>query len=523
MEYQINKLMDNSGVSFGTSGARGLVTDMTDSVCFAYTLAFLQFARQTAEPDTEQSTEPNTAFDRVAVGHDLRSSSPRIAHAVCRAIEHFGLKAIDCGAVPSPVLTLYGFSEKIPTVIVTGSHIPDDRNGLKFTLPGREVLKNDEVAIREQTVDIPDSLFDTENMLKPESACKTVESDGGEAKRRYIDRFVRGLPKNFLTGFRIGLYEHSAVGRDILYELYTTLGATVTRLGRCETFSAVDTEAIREEDIILAKQWAAGDHRSDEPPFDAILSTDGDSDRPLVFDEHGQWVRGDVLGILTARFLLADCVVTPVSSSSALELSGWFPKTIRTKIGSPYVIEAMQNAVKQGERRVVGYEANGGFLTASPLMLDFDDYERTLDPLLTRDPAIVHIACLCYARMSGVPLSEMVNYLPRRVVMSDRLRNFPTEISRQKIEELQAGGEETVQLVFAGFGELQAIDNTDGIRMTFGDNAVVHLRASGNAPELRCYTEADTRDRAAHLLYQTMTILDSWRRRDQQDTYPYRQ
>ncbi len=67
----------------------------------------------------------------------------------------------------------------------------------------------------------------------------------------------------------------------------------------------------------------------------------------------------------------------------------------------------------------------------------------------TRDPAIVHIACLCYARMVGVPLSEMVRFLPRRIVMSDRLQNFPTEISQRKIEELQVGGVETVQLVFA--------------------------------------------------------------------------
>ena len=38
----IASLMESSGVKFGTSGARGLAADMTDQVCYAYTLAFLQ-------------------------------------------------------------------------------------------------------------------------------------------------------------------------------------------------------------------------------------------------------------------------------------------------------------------------------------------------------------------------------------------------------------------------------------------------------------------------------------------------
>jgi glutamate-1-semialdehyde aminotransferase len=40
---QIDRLMSESGVAFGTSGARGLVADMTDRVCYAYTAGFLQY------------------------------------------------------------------------------------------------------------------------------------------------------------------------------------------------------------------------------------------------------------------------------------------------------------------------------------------------------------------------------------------------------------------------------------------------------------------------------------------------
>ncbi|MDR2641770.1 MAG: phosphomannomutase [Planctomycetaceae bacterium] len=510
MELNINSLMSSCNVRFGTSGVRGLVEKMTDMVCFAYTVGFLQY-----------TVKKSPVFDRVAVAYDLRMSSPRIARVVRRAVDFFGFTPIDCGMISSPAVALYGLQEKIPSIMITGSHIADDRNGIKFNLSDGEILKLDENAIRQETINIPNDIFDKSATLRDnDEAAKTI-SDNGAAKQNYINRFIRAFPKNVLSGCRIGFYEHSSVGRDLLVELYTKLGATVTRLGYSDKFISVDTEAVREEDFLLAKNWAK-QGSSDFPPFDAIFSTDGDADRPLIFDEQGEWIRGDIAGILTSRFLLADCVVTPVSSSSALELSGWFGNIIRTKIGSPYVVEAMHNAVIQGYKRVVGYEANGGFLTATPILIDEEASERPLDALPTRDPAIVHIASLCSARSIGVALSGVMNHLPRRVVMSDRLRNFPTELAQREMDEL-ASSPEMLQLVFASLGELVTYDLTDGIRIVFGDGDIVHLRPSGNAPELRCYAEAVTKERANSLLCKTMNILDSWRRRTQNDKHPLSQ
>ena len=53
------------------------------------------------------------------------------------------------------------------------------------------------------------------------------------------------------------------------------------------------------------------------------------------------------------------------------------------------------------------------------------------------------------------------------------------------------------------FGELagyaRAINTTDGLRITFDGGDIIHLRPSGNAPELRCYAESTTPERAATL------------------------
>jgi phosphomannomutase len=132
MKISISELMVRSGVAFGTSGARGLATEMTDRVCYAYTKGFLQYL--------ESIGELKRAGERVAVGGDFRPSSDRVMEAVCRAADDMGYCAVNCGKVPSPAVALYGLENKIPAIMVTGSHIPDDRNGIKFNKATGEVL-----------------------------------------------------------------------------------------------------------------------------------------------------------------------------------------------------------------------------------------------------------------------------------------------------------------------------------------------------------------------------------------------
>lgn len=60
-------------------------------------------------------------------------------------------------------------------------------------------------------------------------------------------------------------------------------------------------------------------------------------------------------------------------------------------------------------------------------------------------------------------------------------------------------------------GTLKHIDQTDGLRMTFESGDIIHLRPSGNAPELRVYVEADTPERADTLLALGMSRVAKWR------------
>jgi phosphomannomutase len=484
----IADLMAQSGVAFGTSGARGLVSAMTDRVCFAYTAAFLQHLANVGQ------FPPGTA---VAIAGDLRPSSPRIMAACAAAVRHMGGTVDDCGFVPSPAVAAYGFARGIPSLMVTGSHIPDDRNGIKFNRTDGEVLKPDEMAIRAQSVALPD-LFDDAGMLKDAAPAPPVV----DAATPYIARYVDAFGAQALAGMKLGVYEHSAVGREPLVALVEALDGTALSLGRSDRFIPVDTEAVRPEDQVLARQWAA------EYGLDAILSTDGDSDRPLLADEHGVWMRGDVLGILSARALGISAIATPVSCNSAVELSGLFAAVERTRIGSPFVIEAMNGLVADGQASVCGYEANGGFLLATPVMLD----ERTLGALPTRDAVLPILSVLVDAKRRGVKLSALQAQLPRRYTFSERLQSYPTAQSQALIAHLEQGDEAAILVRLTAMfwelvGEANGIDRTDGLRIHFANGDIIHLRPSGNAPELRCYTESDSVERAAALNAQALALV----------------
>jgi phosphomannomutase len=486
----IAELMESSGVKFGTSGARGLVSALSDRVAYAYASAFLAYLERSAR------LAPNS---EVAIGGDLRSSTNRILAAVLQAIRDRGHRPLHAGKLPSPALMLYGIDHRIPSMMVTGSHIPDDRNGIKFNTAEGEILKADEQGIREESVTLPDSFGEHGNFrvgLQP----KLPPAEPGPAAR-YVARWLRAFPSTLLAGRRIAVYGHSSVGRELSCQVLEGLGAEVLRLGWSERFIPVDTEAIRAEDVELARQWAK------EHDFFALVSSDGDSDRPLIADEHGQFLRGDVSGVLTARFLDATFVAAPVSCNTALERSGWF-RCQRTRIGSPYVIEAMQRAVEAGEPRVVGYEANGGFLTATDLSVPGGD---TLPALPTRDAVLVHLAVMARAVAAAMPVSALLGELPRRFTASDRLPEFPTELSQRKVRELAEGGAAAMQRTFSALGPIAEFDEVDGLRMTFASGEVLHVRPSGNAPELRCYVEADSLQRAGTLLRYGLETLARFR------------
>ncbi|MFT5708739.1 MAG: phosphomannomutase [Oceanospirillaceae bacterium] len=461
-----------SGVAFGTSGARGLVTQFTPDVCAAFTLAFIAGMKR------------NFSFNQVAIAIDNRPSSHVMAMACASALQQLDIQVVYYGVVPTPALAYVAQEDAIPAIMVTGSHIPFDRNGLKFYRPDGEISKADELVIITEKVEFVglDAL--------PELAINN------RAAEDYITRYTSLFTTSLLTGKRIGIYEHSSAGRDLYYRIFEKLGAEVIALERSDEFVPIDTEAVSEEDTAKAIAW------SKEYNLDAVFSTDGDGDRPLISDENGNWLRGDILGLLSAEALNIEALAVPVSCNTAIESCGRFTHVERTKIGSPYVIAEFAHLAEKFSS-VAGFEANGGFLLGSDVQVN----GKLLKALPTRDAVLPAIMLLASAG-EGV-ISTLASALPQRYTHSDRIQNFATEKSLAIIA--QGKNDPVSLLALLGFDDvvIKNVDETDGLRMTLADERIVHLRPSGNAPELRCYAEAETYSIANQYVVRTLRNIQT--------------
>jgi len=116
---------------------------------------------------------------------------------------------------------------------------------------------------------------------------------------------------------------------------------------------------------------------------------------------------------------------------------------------------------------------------------------------------VLPILCLlAMARSRGEPLSALRNTLPTRFTASGRL----AELSPTRMGALTAliADKALLARLLPDNTSIRAIDRTDGTRVTLGDGSIVHLRPSGNAPELRCYAEAEDQAAAQALVEATL-------------------
>ena len=541
---------------FGTSGRRGLVAQLTQLEVYLNVLAELGYLQSLSAG--QGGIAPGQEF---YFGCDLRPSSSRfvaaeqgrgeLAQAVAAAIEDAGMRPVFLGRIPTPAVATFAWERRRGSIMITGSHIPFDRNGYKTNTARGELLKKDEAPIEQRAEELRRRLyaqpfsaspFDERGLFK--SGHRELPPEQPEAGRAYLRRYTDFFGGRGLEGRRLLVYEHSAVGRDLLVELLGRLGAEAIPAGRSETFVPIDTENIGEAllgriQALAAEAWRA------HGPLDAVVSTDGDSDRPLILGvEPGQHAEacgvrffgGDLVGMVAAQYLGADAVVVPITCNDAVD-AGALRDVVqpKTRIGSPYVVAGMESALAAGRKAVCGWEANGGFLTGS----DFQREGRRLKALPTRDAFLPVLCALLNAAADGVSLSRLFAQLPARFSRAALLGNFPRPAGlrlvglfspqdpRVKDVFFDAGAavlrdqegrsvapapaeldrlhalRSSLARFFSpglGFGDIRRFNYIDGVRVYFGNGDIAHFRPSGNADELRIYAVAHTPARAQEIV-----------------------
>ena len=114
------------------------------------------------------------------------------------------------------------------------------------------------------------------------------------------------------------------------------------------------------------------------------------------------------------------------------------------------------------------------------------------------------LGILLLAKAQGQTVSQLAASLPARFTASDRLKDFATEKSQAILARFSSGSEAddkaAIEKMFGGIcGTVTSLNRTDGLRITFANAEIIHLRPSGNAPEFRCYAEAATDERAREI------------------------
>jgi phosphomannomutase len=126
------------------------------------------------------------------------------------------------------------------------------------------------------------------------------------------------------------------------------------------------------------------------------------------------------------------------------------------------------------------------------------------------------------AREKNLSVTDLFARLPQRFSRAALLKNFPRPLALQIVARFSPADRSVKEIHFtengtpqeaetlreriarhfppsAGFGNIEKLNYTDGVRITFDSGEIFHVRPSGNADELRVYAVADSRERAEDL------------------------
>jgi phosphomannomutase/phosphoglucomutase len=267
----------------------------------------------------------------LALGRDCRVHSPRLHQAFLTGLRSTGVRVLDVGVVPTPVLYFAVFHlDTDGGVQITGSHNPPEDNGFKI-LRGKTTIHGAEIQALRQLVETRDFVV----APGPAAEVHEIEQPYIEMVRSRIALGPRRMKVVVDAGNGIG---------GIAVPVLRNLGFDVTPL-YCEPdgrFPNHHPDPTVEANVADLKRKVA------EVGAEVGIALDGDADRLGVVDARGRVVWGDQLLILFARAILAEVpgatFVSEVKCSKALydEIARAGGRAIMWKVGHSLIKEKMK-------------------------------------------------------------------------------------------------------------------------------------------------------------------------------------
>jgi len=344
---------------------------------------------------------------RVVMGMDTRESGPWIAAVLAAGLREGGASVESAGVIPTPAIAFLARRHRFSAgVVISASHNPWRDNGIKifggdgFKLPDAVEMgieaEIERVLEKQQT---GNSEQGTENDALPEV------NEGYRAE--YVRFLLEAVPGVSLDNRCVVIDCANGAASSVAPQLFEALQGTVE-----VTHASPDGRNINERCGALHPEIVAAEVKVRGASMG--FTFDGDADRAMFADEHGNVVNGDAVMLACARDLQArgelagDLVVATTMSNMGLEAafrrSGI--KMLRAPVGDKYVLEEMN---KSGAS--LGGEQSGHIL--------FPAKATTGDGLLTA------LLVMDVVHRSGKTLGELI---------AD-LKNYPQVILNVKVRE----------------------------------------------------------------------------------------
>jgi phosphoglucosamine mutase len=446
------------GKYFGTDGVRGVANaELTPELAF-------KLGRFGGYVLTKDATRP-----KILIGRDTRISGHMLEGALVAGLLSIGAEVMRLGVISTPgVSYLTKALGAQAGVMISASHNPVGDNGIKFFGPDGFKLSD------EQELEIEKLLDQSEDSLpRPIGADLGQVSDYFEGGQKYLQYLKQTVDEDF-DGLHIALDCAHGATSSLATHLFADLDADISTMGASpdglninEGVGSTHPEALAE----MVKEKGA----------DVGLAFDGDGDRIIAIDEHGNIVDGDQIMYICGKYLKSEgrlkqsTVVSTVMSNlgfhKGLEEHGI--QSIQTAVGDRYVVEEMKT---NGYN--LGGEQSGHII--------FLDYNTTGDGLLTG------IQLVNIMKVTGKSLSELAG----------EMKKFPQKLVNVRVtDKHHVTDNEKVKSVIGKVEE------------EMNGNGRILVRPSGTEPLVRVMAEAPTEelcgqyvDEIAHVVKEEMGL-----------------
>ena len=397
---------------------------------------------------------------RVAVGYDIRLSSPQLATALKRGLLESGCDVLDIGLWGTEGAYFATFAEQLDGgIMVTASHNPPDYNGMKFVREDARPISGD-TGLQQMRALIESQSF------PPEAVQPGVERPL-DLRKKYLEHLLSYVDRSKLRKLKVVVNAGNGGAGLIVDQIEPFLPFEFVKVNHEPDGTFPNGIP---NPMILENQAATADVVR-RTRADIGLAWDGDYDRCFFFDEHGQFIEGYYLvGLLAEVFLKREPGARIVHDP---RLTWNTQDIVRKHGGVPVLCKSGHAFIKQKMREVDG--AYGGEMSAHHYFRQFAYCDSGMIPWLL----VLQVIC-----ERGQSLSELVG---------ERMKLFPAsgEINRRLNGDPQAGGAKTILSRVRGLYESEAvsIDFTDGLSLEFPQWRF-NLRGSNTEPLVRLNVES---------------------------------